>query len=376
MKLSKSILSVLIVSITLIAGCSVSNSPGNPYIYVSTNGSDANNGKDALYPLRTIQSAIDQANDSSIIYVTVGIYVPGAGLNTGEYGMIVTNKRNIVISGGWDLSFSGNSGTSVLNGMQSNDNVMYLGGSTNINLCNFTVTGGTNTGIYLNGVYNSCLSNFTVTNNSGQYGGGIRLAGNNDRVFAKISGNNASSHGGGLYLVCRNSVIDCVVMSNSSTYYGGGIYMDSSYFNTIGGLVSGNTSQNGGGVRVQNSQSNTFCGTNSGNTAQYLGGGYYFLNIEYHTVSGPVFMNKANNGGGFYLENSDTNTVSGGVFSNIAYYAGGGIFLYKSSGNIVTGTVSFNSNYGVNIETNFSTGNFFSLITNNYPGSITNSSAY
>ena len=376
MNLFKSVFPSIVILVTLIAGCSVASAPGNPFIYVSTNGSDANNGKDPNYPMRTIQTAINQANDGSIIYVTAGTYVPGNGLNTGEYGVIISNKINISISGGWDLSFTSNAGTSLLNGKQSNDNVIYVKGSSSLDLCNFTVTGGTNTGIYLNGVNNSRLSSFTVTNNSGYYGGGIRLEGNNNRIFATITGNNASSHGGGIYLVCRDSVIDCVIMSNTSTYNGGGIYMNNSYFNTVSGVVAGNSSQYGGGVRAQESYSNTFNGTNSGNTAQYLGGGYYFLNIKYNTVSGPVFRNKANNGSGFYLENSYTNTVSGGVFSNIAYYAGGGLFFYKSSGNIITGTVSYNSNYGVNIETNFSVGNVFSLITNNYPGSITNSSAY
>ncbi|MCX8096394.1 MAG: hypothetical protein N3D81_02715, partial [Spirochaetes bacterium] len=158
-------------------------------VYVSPSGSDANSGFSKNTPVRSIQKAIQIAvqNNISHIYLSVGTYTPGNGLNaTSEYSGVVLTNNNISIIGGWDSNFSSIVGYSDLNGNNILRHVMYVENVSGIVLRNLMLRGGnandsmqTNHmiggGIYLSNVSYSSLSNLLILSNNSLLGGGFYM---------------------------------------------------------------------------------------------------------------------------------------------------------------------------------------------------------
>jgi regulation of enolase protein 1 (concanavalin A-like superfamily) len=54
----------------------------SPTMYVSTNGSDSNSGRDASHPLRTLQAAANLAHPGDVVWVSGGVYSTDVAFNT------------------------------------------------------------------------------------------------------------------------------------------------------------------------------------------------------------------------------------------------------------------------------------------------------
>jgi parallel beta-helix repeat protein len=305
------------------------------YIYVSRSGNDANDGLSPSKPVRTLVRAMEVANniDSAsnvLIKVGSGVYTNGDGLSN-NVGFVI-NRPNLIISGGWDSSFSSVEGKSELDGNGSLYHVVMIRNVTNVKLENLVIRGGNANGssypdsigggIYVSNVsYLVIENNVVISNNSAQYGGGLYLY---NSTYNTISGS---------------------VYSNSANDRGGGLYLDNSTSNTISGSVYDNSANYyGGGLYLWYSSNNTISGSVYGNSANYYGGGLYLDNSSNNTISGSVYGNSAGfDGGGVYLVNSDYFTNTGWITNNTASSAGGGVYRIGSYDNSYFGNVSNNS---------------------------------
>ncbi len=356
---------------------------GNNIVYVATTGSDASVGTNKAAPLLTIQKAVSNAAALGFtkIYVGQGTYTQGAGLSTDSPGLTISNN-NIRLYGGCDSGFNNQAGRSVLDSHTKPwpYQLIFINNVTNIQLDGFVFTGGTGDdgGMYLLYVTNAIITNFICSNNNnknGSDGGGISIFLSSLIMISGIICNNSTVGvgGGGIYLYNSSyNTINAVICSNTAQY-GGGIYLLSADSNTISGSVYNNTSSAyGGGLGIANSMYNSISSAvYCNNVPGGFGGGMDIYQSSHNLISGAVYNNSAQFGGGLFIEGGSAwNSIMGDIMSNYAT-VGGGIALQNATNNIIAGTVSFNTNYG--IATNgIMTGNDFETVVNNTPGPYTN----
>jgi Zn-dependent metalloprotease len=205
--------------------------------YVATTGNDSNVCSSSSTPCLTINGAITQAAIGSIIYVASGTY-------TGTDGNVVTISKELTLSGGWDSSFSSQTGVSIIDG------------------------GGIRNGILSNSVTAS-MERFIIQNSNSNDSGGIYVYGGTFTLKnSTVKGNVATNRGGGIFLI-NNAIfylINSTVSGNSANNSGGGIYVSSGSFNPKNSTVVYNTANTGGGLAVESGTTtvwNTILANNS-----------------------------------------------------------------------------------------------------------------
>lgn len=285
------------------------NMPPPPYTYLENGvfvsvsaGNDANAGTNRTQPVKTIQVALDKAAAYGLtnIYIQIGTYRPGGGLNSTGNGVVISNSDMCLI-GGFNASFTAQRvGYSILDGTNNLALIIRILNATNTYLEGLIVCNGT--------------------------GGGQILSPSNTIVDVVFSNNNTSR---GLVLSGDyNNVLNCVFCFNRGTGYAGGLDVTGSR-NIISGTFYTNGYPNatwGGAVRLSGS-SNALSGTFSNNYSSYYGGAIVIMGAN----------------------NIVTNSL---IRNNYARRDGGGIRFYESSfGLISNSTISHNlvnyiSNYG------------------------------
>ncbi len=279
--------------------------PSRPW-YVSLNGSDENGCGSTSNPFRTIQKAIEFADNKDTIFVSEGTYNGPINFSGKNIGIIGENKETTIIDG-------------------QNESVcveISMGEDSTIILKGFTITNGFSStpggGIYCSGAKAS-LSDLIIRHNSSNgEGGGILIE---NTPLAEL----------------RNVLID----SNTTGGDGGGItILDNSTVNIIESHVEANTADNnGGGITIlDNSTVNIIESHVEANTADNNGGGIYFDNesspgyltlensfIENNaTIGWNGFTNNGWSGGGLYLigtsdENSNVNITNTTIINNTSF---------------------------------------------------------
>ncbi|MBI5934472.1 MAG: M4 family metallopeptidase [Chloroflexi bacterium] len=289
----------------------------NQALYVSPNGNDS---ADCLSPgtaCLSIAKAISKSNDDDMILVATGTY-HGAGNN------VVTINRNIALLGGWNLSFSAQTGYSTINGQ------------------------GKRSGVIVNNGANASMQRFIVTNSwsNAQQRGGVNNFGTLSISDCEISNNNPSYRGGGVYNLGSMTITDCVIKNNTGTTSGGGIHSTGTLTisnstiqgNTAKRLTSGAQSYGGGvyseGVLVI---SDSQILANDG----FLGGGIYSIGDLIVTQSSIKDNTSANGGGLFIQMAADIKNTS--ITGNTATGPGGGIFAASSALSLTKVTISGNT---------------------------------
>jgi hypothetical protein len=251
---------------------------GNFGWYVAPSGDDANDCRTAMTPCATVNGALGKDD-----FLTGGTVLVATGTYIGTGDQVVLLDKSARLVGGWNETFTTQSGTSTIDGQ------------------------GLRHGIYVNARVTGVVERFIVQNGLGLtngVGGGIRNDGNLTLNNAAISSNIAPDSGGGLYnrgiLILNNSTV-----SGNASWQAGGIYNYTPGIVTLNNsTVSGNTAANTDGGGILNDGSLILNNsTVSGNTANYGGGGLGnrgFIALNSSTVSG----NTANGGGG--ISNFDT----------------------------------------------------------------------
>lgn len=325
----------LIIIMSGVLSCSLA--PEKIEVYVSTLGSDDNNGSKNS-PFKSIQKAVDVGNRNNLtINVAKGVYTPDNGLNAKTNGVEIFSVTNFNLLGGWNDDFSSRSGYSELDGKNNLYHIINLDNVKNVVIDGFVIRGGNANGA-----------------NPHSSGGGIDTYHFNDSVIKNciISNNTASDSGGGICLYkANNNIINGTVYNNAANDKGGGIYLNNTDNNTISGSIYNNTANiSGGGIYLYEANNNTINGSVHNNTANEYngvngGGGIYLSFADNNTINGSIYSNTTKrNGGGIYLY-GNSNIINSSIYNNTTYLYGGGIYLFYANSNIINGSVYSNFAY-------------------------------
>jgi len=238
-------------------------------IYVSPNGSNANNGSSFSDALKTISYAMSVIRADSLqpisIYLAPGYFSPF----TNEEQFPITCLSYVSLMGsGEDLTYLyADDQNTVLQFVEAQDNttesLTITNGSTgvycsssSVNFSNVIMSGNAGHGMNCTNS-NPILMNVTIENNGG---GGINC------VNTSVSLENttiADNNGSGIN--CSHSVLDLadVSIADNVANNGGGIYSDSSTINLNNVCITNNVAaENGGGISCLNNTVMNFNNTN------------------------------------------------------------------------------------------------------------------
>jgi hypothetical protein len=300
--------------------------------YVAPDGDDGDTCADASHPCATINGALNKPGFMSgdMILVAAGVY-------TGTDSQVVSLDKGAVLSGGWEASFSAQSGTSTIDAEGARRGLDVPYGIT-ATVEHFTVVNANDHGIV--NIGNLTVSRTTISGNTetvGHGGGGIYNLGTMNIYTSTISGNTAY-FGGGISNEGTVYIYNSVIRENESTgdpgnnYGGGGIYSDYGTVILESSRITGNTAHTRGGGAIHSSYSavvltDCILSGNIGGTAGGIAKGGGSLRIENSTLSDNTAFGR---GGGISIAGSgevaiiNNSTLSG----NTAGSMGGAIYAY------------------------------------------------
>ncbi len=271
------------------------------YVSPAPTGNDGNPCTTPSSPCATIQGALGKAAAGDTIKVAIGTY-------TATTDQVVLIEKAITLEGGWDSSFTTQSGMSTIDG-DNTRRVVEVSSGTTASLNYFIIEHGTL------GVYNFgqlTLDHSIVRNNhAGDYcwGSGIaNIAGTVIIRWSTISDNDCSylGYGGGIYIgqdATSVKIYNSVIHHNTAAT-GGGIYNRKSLIivnSTISSntAVSGASNSGGGGIFNDNGSVELWNVTIAGNDGANSGGGIYFTNTYggYVTLHNSILANNIANYG-------------------------------------------------------------------------------
>jgi len=214
-----------------------------PVYYVSTEGSDSNDGLSWPTAFATIQHAIDVAVDCSVIIVAEGAYT-GAGNSGIDFeGKAITvqstdpNNWNVVEA-------------TVIDANNSDANAVTFNSSENQYsiLKGFTITGAAR-GIYCEGSSPTISHCIIRDNDTDGLGGGMYNLESSPTVSNCFFNENSAGYGGSIYDINSSPIfLNCVIADNIADANGGGIYNEGSFSHLINCTFKGNTAVTGGGI--------------------------------------------------------------------------------------------------------------------------------
>ena len=216
------------------------------YVSSAAGASDSNACSTPAAPCSTINGAIGKAQSGDTIFVTASTFT-GNGVNG-----VVSISNPITISGGWDNSFTTQSGFTTVDGQQARRGILVNAAS--VNISRVIVENGytPDEGGGISGSPN--LTDCIIRNNQAKKGGGIYGSSpnitncsihNNSAIYSDSTG----GHGGGIYLSGAGTVINSTIYDNFASTEGGGFQVGSS--STINNsTIVNNHAQQGGGVHA------------------------------------------------------------------------------------------------------------------------------
>lgn len=213
----------------------------NGFWYV--NGTRPNDNGDCKTPAtacRTIEGAMEKAASGDTIRVAAGIHTSYSTI------AVVQLLKDMNLDGGWDETFTSQSGQTVLDGGESRRGIVVASGVT------------------------AELNRISASNGlSSAQGGGISNKGNLTLRNLSVD-HNAANMGGGIYskgkLTLRNVTVD-----HNTANYGGGIYHESGDIIVANTTISNNTSSHmGGGIEVRGGTVDISNSTITQNVSTYL----------------------------------------------------------------------------------------------------------
>ena len=212
--------------------------------YVATTGLDTNSCTAFDAPCATINGAESKAAAGDIIKVATGTY-------TGSGTEVVLVDREIMLLGGWDETFSAQTGLSTVDGEQARRGITISGGVTAI-IDHFAIQHGNasdGAGIYNQGILN--LTSSTVSNNiTTGWGGGIFIYyGASMSLSGSLITGNQAWVGGGILNAGALTTTDTTIRANTAGQTGLGSGRGGAGIVSLSGTVTlNNTTVSGNNI--------------------------------------------------------------------------------------------------------------------------------
>ena len=281
--------------------------------YVTPTGNDNNN---CLGPGTACSTISGVTNKPAFVSGDTIFLAEGTYLGSPSQPLIITIDMNLI--GGWDSTFTSQSGFSTIDG-QNLQKIVNVGSAVTSSFDRLILQNATSPNNFHQGaaVFNSgtlTISNSIIQNSAANYGGGIYNEGNlilNNAVIRNNASTAQAGEGGGIYnvgsLILNNSTVSGNISLPGFSSFGIGNSNGTVTLNSS--TVSGNT----GGILNWNGSVTLNNSTVSNNTVTNGGGGG-FVN-----VTGTITLNNSTVAG-----NSNTSNT-GGIFNN-----GGTVTLQNS----------------------------------------------
>jgi hypothetical protein len=193
------------------------NSPTSGTLYVVESGDDTNSCISSDYPCATIQGAINKASENDTVFVATGIFTSAS-----EYVVLI--DKSIILSGGWNPTFTSQDERSTIDGENSRAGIRINNG-VNAEISHFIIQNGqeTENGGGINNEGNLIIKYCTIRNNTG---GGIYNNSTLTIEWSTINNNTRWGGGGGVHGLSGEftTINNCLIYDNQATY-GGGIYI-------------------------------------------------------------------------------------------------------------------------------------------------------
>jgi uncharacterized repeat protein (TIGR01451 family) len=303
--------------------------------YVATSGVDTGDCSNNISPCRTVQYAVDIADEGNTIKVAAGVYTSTSSRSAplGYSGPTVITQavyitKSLMLKGSYTttnwITSNPNANPTVLDA-QKQGRVVFIAGDISPTIEGFRIIGG----------------------EAADLGGQPEFTFDNDA-------------GGGIYILTATAnLVNNTIMSNTVTFDqgyarngGAGLYLAYSKATLDGNNIiynvttpgSGMNAGNGGGLLLYKSNAMLTGNLVSQNTAN-CGGGFYLKESAPILISNTISCNTASYGagGGLYLSNSGALLTGNLIISNtVGYGNGGGLSLYESGGSLVGNIVSGN----------------------------------
>jgi hypothetical protein len=362
--------------------------------YVCITGTNSGDCTDSRSPCRTVQYAVDQAGEDSVIKVASGTYTGVVARHRNDVGIwgfvtqVVHITKSIAIQGGYTTTDGfADPPDPVANptmlDAQGQGRVIYIGRAASVTVAGLRITGGdaitpaggpynldAGGGVYIAGG-TATLRDNAVFGNVAHYGGGIgvidgtaSLSGN--RTFGNVAG----GPGGGLYIGNLDyvpdrpfpgttvAVVGDRIFDNTAGSNGGGLCAANAGYDKVtldltdNQVVSNTAAGSGGGVIIGCGSPKITGGCDAtlrgnivaGNRAGSRGGGMivsgFFPTAFDRNV---IISNTAEYGGGLYLS-----PYNGGIYANTtivdnrAHTTGSGLYVWGSRARLLHTTIARN----------------------------------
>lgn len=231
--------------------------------YVAPGGSDGNACTSAGTACASINGALGKLTFSGgdTVRVATGTY-PGSGSS------VVLISKNVNLSGGWDATFTNQTGTSTIDGQNARRGIKIVEGVTSVTIERFTIENGhaqvdfqesgAGGGIETWGAAVT-INNSTLQHNYGQtMGGGISgFNGNITLQHTTVYSNTSDGGGAGIRHVNGTLTLDDATISENFTWNGTSGVDSMGELVITNSLITGNGSPAGGGSGVFNNGTTT-----------------------------------------------------------------------------------------------------------------------
>jgi uncharacterized repeat protein (TIGR01451 family) len=322
--------------------------------YVAVTGTDSGDCTDPENPCRTVQYAVDAADDGDVVKVATGVYTdvhlrpPPSGYDNPPVSGMVTQTvyltKSLILRGGYTAPDYADPPDPEANpttlDAQEQGRVFLIAGAISPTVEGLRITrgdadllGGSPSGDSGGGVLvldaRLTLSNSQVISSAAVFGAGLYFYNGAESTLVDnlVRGNVAWTQTGGIYLRDSRGVIliNNTIVDNEAHHigpggkrYGGMQVLDSNDVVLVSNVVSGNRADNEcGGVCIRSS-----------NNAQLIG------NIIAHNHAGSQGFG-GNGGGLLFTTSNNVELIGNTIWENSAYGNGGGLYLERSTIDLV-----------------------------------------
>ncbi len=351
----------------------VSAAPSAPQAatrYVAPSGTDTGECTAQASPCKTIQYAVNQAQDGDEIAIATTDNLNEA-VYTGAGDSVITVDKDVTLQGGylyvhttlpptnkWTTGFV----PAKVDGEGARRGITINGGSPVVKLLAF-VNGQAEQGgnVYAENAHPKFVGT-PILSGTATYGGGIYLnkctvefdPGDVDwGVISQFSGlmliaHNQAQYGGGLYVNGGTPTLSTLaIYSNTASANGGGVYFDGGHPYLLGGIIQENVAGGNGGGFYFDDSAPRVAGTSVLSNVAQAGGGFYLngpfafteANVPIIANSYVRFNRTSGDGGGFYFRQSIAGLANNVVADNRANN-GAAMYLWASSPQVYHNTIA------------------------------------